>query len=47
MPARLLRCLGRFLAEAGSAIGTPSGDARGHIRVYANENQTVTRGRNF
>jgi len=47
MQTDFLRTLGRFFAEAGAAISTPSGDARGHIRVYAGENQIVTRGRNF
>jgi len=41
----LLRSIGRFFAGTGDVLGTPSGDARGHIRVYTQE--TVTRGRNF
>ena len=41
----VLRSIGRFFAGTGDVIGTPSGDARGHIRVYTQE--IVTRGRNF
>ena len=41
----LFRSIGRFFEGTGDVVGTPSGDARGHIRVYAHE--TVTRGRNF
>ena len=45
MQNRILRSIGRFFAGTGDVVGTPSGDARGHIRVYAQK--TVTRGRNF
>jgi len=45
MQNQVLRSLGRFFAGTGDIIGTPSGDARGHIRVYAQE--TVTRGHSF
>jgi len=41
----VFRSIGRFFAGTGDVFGTPSGDARGHIRVYAQK--TVTRGRNF
>jgi len=41
----VLRSIGRFFAGAGDVLGTPSGDARGHIRVYTHE--SVTRGRSF
>lgn len=46
MDNKFLRSIGKFLAEAAEAIGTPSGDTRGHVRVYAHD-ATVTRGRNF
>lgn len=42
---RILRSIGRFFAGTSDVIGTPSGDARGHVRVYAHK--TVTRGRGF
>ena len=42
----ILRTLARFLADAAAAIGTPSGDTRGHLRVYARENE-ISRGRDF
>ena len=45
MQNRVLRSIGRFFAGTGDVFGTPSGDARGHIRVYAHK--TVTRGRHF
>lgn len=45
MQNRVFRSIGRFFAGIGDVIGTPSGDARGHLRVYAQK--TVTRGRNF
>ena len=45
MQNRLFRSIGRFFEGTGDVVGTPSGDARGLIRVYAHE--TVTRGRNF
>ena len=45
MQNRVLRAIGRFFAGTGDVVATPSGDARGHIRVYAQK--TVTRGRNF
>ena len=41
----VLRSISRFFAGTGDVIGTPSGDTRGHIRVYVQK--TVTRGRNF
>ena len=46
MRGNLLRSLGKFFAGTGDVIGTPSGDARGHLRVYAHHS-TVTSGRNF
>jgi hypothetical protein len=46
MQNRVFRSIGRFFAGTGDVVGTPSGDARGHIRVYA-DTTTVTRGRNF
>lgn len=45
MTNSMFRKIGRFFNGAGDVLSTPSGDARGHIRVYANK--TVTRGRNF
>jgi hypothetical protein len=33
MQYRILRSIGRFFEGTGSAISTPSGDARGHVRV--------------
>jgi hypothetical protein len=45
MHNRVFRSLDRFFAGTGDVVGTPSGDARGHIRLYAQK--TVTRGRNF
>jgi hypothetical protein len=45
MQNRVLRSIGRFFAGTGNVVGTPSGDARGHLRVYVQK--TVTRGRNF
>jgi hypothetical protein len=33
MQNRFFRSIGRFFEGAGSAISTPSGDARGHLRV--------------
>ena len=45
MTNRFSRIIKRFFEGTGDVVSTPSGDARGHIRVYANK--TVTRGRNF
>jgi len=45
MQNRVLRSISRFFEGTGDVIGTPSGDARGHLRVYAQK--IVTRGRNF
>jgi hypothetical protein len=45
MQNRLFRSIGRFFEGTGDVLGTPSGDARGLIRVYTND--TVTRGRGF
>ncbi len=33
MQHRILHSIGRFFAGAGHVISTPSGDARGHMRV--------------
>jgi hypothetical protein len=33
MKNRFLRSIGRFFEGTGSVIGTPSGDARGHMNV--------------
>ena len=46
MQHRVFRSIGRFFAGTGDVVGTPSGDTRGHIRVYADKT-TVTRGRSF
>ncbi len=46
MQSSVLRSIGRFLADAAEAMGTPSGDTRGHVRVYALDRK-VGRGRNF
>jgi hypothetical protein len=45
MRTNVFRSIGRFFTGTGDVIATPSGDARGHIRVYSQK--TVTRGRNF
>ena len=45
MQNRVFRSIGRFFAGTGDVVGTPSGDARGLIRVYTQD--TVTRGRSF
>lgn len=47
MQNRVLSSLSRFFSGTADVVGTPSGDARGLIRVYTDENQTVTRGRSF
>lgn len=46
MQSSVLRSIGRFLADAAEAMGTPSGDTRGHMRVYALDRK-VGKGRNF
>ncbi len=33
MQHRIFRSIGRFFEGTGAVLGTPSGDARGHIRV--------------
>jgi hypothetical protein len=33
MQNRFFNSIGRFFAGTGHVIGTPSGDARGHVRV--------------
>jgi hypothetical protein len=45
MTNRVFRSIGRFFEGTGDVLSTPSGDARGHIRVYTHD--TVTRGRSF
>jgi hypothetical protein len=45
MRTNVFRSIGRFFAGTAAVIATPSGDARGHVRVYADT--TVTRGRSF
>jgi hypothetical protein len=45
MQNRVLSSVLEFFEGAGRVISTPSGDARGHIRVYVAG--TVRRGRNF
>ena len=48
MQNRIFRSIGRFFAGTGDVVGTPSGDARGLVRVYVKESDdTVTRGRSF
>ena len=47
MNNRVLRSISRFFSGTGEVVGTPSGDARGLIRVYTDDNDTVTRGRSF
>ena len=34
MQNRLLRSIGRFFEGTDGFVSTPSGDARGHVRVY-------------
>lgn len=46
MSSTFFRSLGRFFEGTGDVIGTPSGDTRGHMRIYAHH-ATVTSGRNF
>lgn len=45
MQNRVLRSIGRFFAGTGDVVATPSGDARGHMRVYVQD--PVTRGKSF
>jgi hypothetical protein len=45
MQNRVLNSLLEFFEGAGHAISTPSGDARGHVRVYVAGQ--VRSGRNF
>lgn len=45
MTTTFFSAIGRFFAGTGAVVATPSGDARGHLRVYAGT--TVTRGRDF
>jgi hypothetical protein len=45
MQNRILRSIGRFFEGTGNVVGTPSGDARGNIRIYTHD--TVTRGGGF
>jgi len=33
MQIRIRRSISRFFAGTGHVLGTPSGDARGHVRV--------------
>jgi hypothetical protein len=47
MQNKVLRSIGRFFAGTGDVVGTPSGDARGLVRVYVKDADTVTRGRSF
>jgi len=46
MNTTVFRSIGKFLADAAGAIATPSGDTRGHVRVYSLDRK-VGRGRNF
>jgi hypothetical protein len=46
MDSRVLRSIGKFLTDAAEAIGNPSGDTRGHLRVYSLDRK-VGRGRSF
>jgi hypothetical protein len=34
MTNSVLSRIGRFLQDLGDIVGTPSGDARGHVREY-------------
>ena len=45
MRTHVFHSIGTFFAGTGDVLATPSGDARGHIRVYTTT--TVTRGRDF
>jgi len=47
MQNRVFRSIGRFFAGTGDVVGTPSGDARGLVRVYINDADNVSRGRSF
>ena len=41
MQNRVLRSIGRFFAGTGDVVGTPSGDARGHVRAYPTKRTEV------
>ena len=45
MSTHVFHSIGKFFAGTGEVLATPSGDARGHVRVYTTT--TVTRGRDF
>jgi len=45
MQGNVLRSVIHFFEGAGHVISTPSGDARGHVRVYVRG--TVRSGRDF
>jgi hypothetical protein len=48
MQNRLLHSIGRFFVGTGSVLGSPSGDARGLVRVYSDQqSETVKVGRSF
>ena len=42
MQNRLLRSIGRFFEGTGSVLGSPSGDARGHLNVPHRHMSDVT-----
>jgi hypothetical protein len=45
MQNRFVRSLLGFFSGTSKILGTPSGDARGHVRVYVNDK--LRSGRNF
>lgn len=45
MTNRVFRMINRFFEGTGASVSTPSGDARGHLRPYAQE--ALYRGRNL
>jgi hypothetical protein len=47
MQYRILRSIGRFFEGTGSVMSTPSGDARGHLRVPIDTMYDVSDGPRF
>ena len=41
MQSRVFRSIGRFFEGTGDVVGTPSGDARGHVRAYPTKRTEV------
>ena len=47
MQYRIPRSIGRFFEGTGSVMSTPSGDARGHLRVPIDTMYDVSAGARF